>query len=95
MPSPPEPRVRPKMPMEERVDVERHPARGRIRTVHEGEAPQAVSWNVKAALVLLAVWVVSLPLAGLVAALAGPWWALAPLGLAASSLTAAHLLGDE
>ncbi len=82
--------------METLVDVERHPARGKIRTVAEGETEtMAVSWNVKAALVLLGVFVLALPLAGLLAALAGPWWALGPLGLAVSALTASLLLGAE
>jgi hypothetical protein len=83
------------MPMEALVDTERHPPRRKIRTVPEGETLEGVSWNVKAALVLLAVFVLALPVAGLLAAVAGPWWSLAPLGLAASSLTASLLLGNE
>lgn len=81
--------------MEARVDVDRHPPRGRIRTVKAGETVEAVSWNVRAALVLLGVFVLALPLAGLLVAVAGPEWGLAPLGLAVSTLVAAYLLGNE
>lgn len=80
--------------MEARVDVDRHPPRGRIRTAETGEAG-AVSWNVKVALVLLGIVWVSLPLAGLLFAVAGPAWSLCPFGLAVSSLVAAVLLGSE
>lgn len=82
--------------MEAMVDQERHPTRGKIRTVRDDEtAPEGLAWNVKAALALLVVFVVALPVAGIVAALAGPWWASAPLGLAASTLTASLLVGNE
>lgn len=90
------PRVRPRVALEDRVDREVHPPRAVISTEGEdGTTTQAIHWSTKLALVLLAVFWVALPVAGLLGPLLGLWAGLALLGLAASSLTASILLGAE
>lgn len=78
------------------VDTERHPLPPTIPT--EGEnAPdlQDLHWTTKAALVLLAVFVLALPLAGLLGVVHGHPLGVGFLGLAISTLTASILLGAE
>lgn len=77
--------------MEQLVDVERHPVRGVLRTVHAEEGDTLpIPWEVKAALVLLAVFVVALTAAGF-------YWSIGfgLLGLAVSTLVASILLGMD
>lgn len=60
-----------------------------------GEPRSPLSWAAKTSLGLLAVFWTALPIAGLLVAVAGPEWALCPLGLAVASLVVAWLLGAE
>lgn len=79
--------------MEDLVDRKVHPPRRRIAT--KETAGEGLPWPTKAALVLLGVFVVALPMAGILGPLLGLWAGLGCLGLAASSLTASILLGSE
>lgn len=87
--------------MEDLVDRDVHPPVRRIKT--DGEEPDRpprlreawpfFSWTTRAALVLLAVFVVATSLAGLLGPLLGLWAGLGLAGLALSSLVASILLG--
>ena len=90
------PRVRPRVAVAELVDKEAHPLPPTITTRGEGAAvPTVLHWTTRTALVLLAVFVVALPLAGLLGVLEGTRAGLGFLGLALSTLTAAYLLGSD
>lgn len=90
----PSTRVQPRIPMEERVDRRRHPARRSIPTKHERNR-ERLPWHLRLSLVLLAVAWASLPLAGLLGPLLGPAAGLALGGLFVSSLIVSWLLGAE
>ena len=88
------PRVRPRVPIEDLVDRTAHPPRRQIATVPEVETPP-LHWTSKAALVLMAVFIVSTALAGFLGPILGLWAGLGFGGLALSSLIVAYLLGAE
>lgn len=95
------PRVRPRVALEERVDRVKHPPRQPLPLDGEGAAEKrAWSWKdldpaARAALIALAVFWVALPLAGFLGPMLGWPWGLGFLGLAASSLKIALLLGSD
>lgn len=79
--------------MEDLVDRKVHPPRRRIATT--GATKEGLPWPTRAALVLLGIFVVALPMAGILGPLLGLWAGLGCLGLAASTLVASILLGSE
>lgn len=86
------PRVRPRVPLEALVDTTRHPPRKEIPT--GDEADRRLHWTSILALVALVSFWVNLSLAGIVATFA---WrgALAPLGIALSSLVVSYRIEAE
>lgn len=99
------PRVRPRTPLEDRVDLEVHPPIGRIGTEDEPEqvdGPQdwldawrMLHWLRRTALALLGVFLVAGTLGLLLAPFLGPWVAAAGLFCSGAALTVAILLGSE
>ncbi len=77
--------------MEDLVDRTVHPPKKRLRVTAPGEDLVRLPWPARAALVLLAVFWVSVPLAGFLVAEAAGGLA----GLALASLVVAYLLGSE
>lgn len=89
------PRVRPRVPMEDRVDTKTHPPRKVLATVPEGEGGGKLHWTTKASLVLLAVFVVVGPLGAFLVPLVGVWRGLGLVLLSVTALVASILLGAE
>lgn len=81
--------------MEDRVDQAVHPLPPTIPTSPVEDEATGIHWTTRAALILLAVFVLALPLAGVLGPLLGLSWGLGLLGLAVSTLTASILLGAE
>lgn len=88
-----EPRVRPRVPVEDLVDRRAHPPRRPIRTTTDQQTRP--HWTTLVALSALGTFWLCLPLAGLLGPLVGLHAGLGLLGLAVSSLVVAYLLGSE
>lgn len=90
------PRVRPRTAIADRVDKELHALPPTIPTEDDAQGfASGVHWTTIAALVLLAVFVAALPLAGFLGLLEGRSVGVGFLGLAVSTLTASYLLGSD
>lgn len=81
------------MPMEDLVDIGVHPPPREIRTASTEDERPPLHWTQRAALVLLAVFGLALPLAGFLGPVAGLSIGLGLLGVAVAALTASILLG--
>lgn len=89
-----EPRVRPRVPMEDRVNSTVHPLPKKLRTSADGER-KPLHWTTKASLTLLALFLVSGPLGAFLVPIVGVWRGLAFILLSVTALVASILMGAE